>query len=36
VNEPELPEEPAFFSKLDKYNWLNYGSRVNLEEDQPK
>jgi outer membrane protein len=33
---PELPEEPKFFSTLEKYNWLNYGSRVNLEEDQPK
>jgi outer membrane protein len=36
VDSPELPEEPHFFSQLDKYNWLNYGSRVKLEEDQPK
>jgi outer membrane protein len=36
VEAPELPEEPHFFSTLDKYNWLNYGSRVNLEEDLPK
>jgi HAE1 family hydrophobic/amphiphilic exporter-1 len=36
VNPPELPEEPHFFSTLDKYNWLNYGSRVKLEEDLPK
>lgn len=36
VESPELPEEPHFFSQLDKYNWLNYGSRVKLEEDQPK
>jgi outer membrane protein len=36
ITPPELPEEPKFFSTLEKYNWLNYGSRVNLEEDQPK
>ncbi|HKR66120.1 MAG TPA: TolC family protein [Thermoanaerobaculia bacterium] len=36
VTAPELPEEPHFFSTLEKYNWLNYGSRVNLEEDLPK
>lgn len=36
VDSPELPEEPRFFSQLDKYNWLNYGSRVKLEEDQRK
>lgn len=35
VNAPELPEEPAIFSTLDKkYNWLHYGSRVKLEEEQ--
>jgi outer membrane protein len=33
VNPPELPEEPRIFSSLDKYNWLNYGSRVKLEEE---
>jgi HAE1 family hydrophobic/amphiphilic exporter-1 len=30
---PELPEEPRVFSTLDRYNWLNYGSRVKLEEE---
>lgn len=33
VNVPELPEEPRIFSSLDKYTWLNYGSRVKLEEE---
>ncbi|MDQ3281228.1 MAG: TolC family protein [Acidobacteriota bacterium] len=32
VNEPELAEEPPIFSRIDRYNWLNYGSRVHLEE----
>jgi HAE1 family hydrophobic/amphiphilic exporter-1 len=32
VNEPELAQEPPIFSKIDRYNWLNYGSRVHLEE----
>jgi len=32
VDVPELPEEPHIFTSLDKYNWLNYGSRVHLEE----
>ncbi|HYI09637.1 MAG TPA: TolC family protein [Thermoanaerobaculia bacterium] len=32
VDIPELPEEPRIFSNLDRYNWLNYGSRVDLEE----
>lgn len=35
VDVPELPQEPRVFTSLDRYNWLNYGSRVNLEE-QPK
>jgi HAE1 family hydrophobic/amphiphilic exporter-1 len=35
VDVPEVPQEPRVFSSLDRYNWLNYGSRVNLEE-QPK
>jgi HAE1 family hydrophobic/amphiphilic exporter-1 len=26
---PELAQEPRIFSGLDRYNWLNYGSRVN-------
>jgi outer membrane protein len=33
VNPPELPEEPRIFSSLDRYTWLNYGSRVKLEEE---
>jgi outer membrane protein len=33
VNVPELPEEPRIFSSLDRYTWLNYGSRVKLEEE---
>lgn len=33
VDVPELAKEPVIFSgRLDRYNWLNYGSRVNLEE----
>lgn len=32
VEVPELPEEPRIFSRLDRYNWLNYGSHVDLEE----
>jgi HAE1 family hydrophobic/amphiphilic exporter-1 len=32
VDLPEVPKEPAIFSSLDRYNWLNYGSRVKLEE----
>jgi HAE1 family hydrophobic/amphiphilic exporter-1 len=36
VDAPDLPEEPHFFSTFDRYNWLNYGSRVKLEEDQQK
>lgn len=35
VDPPQIAQEPRFFSGFDKYNWLNYGSRVNLEE-QPK
>lgn len=35
VDIPELAREPRIFSGLDRYNWLNYGSRVNLEEEQP-
>ncbi|MEA2465790.1 MAG: outer membrane protein [Acidobacteriota bacterium] len=33
---PELAQEPRIFSGLDRYNWLNYGSRVNetAEETQ--
>jgi outer membrane protein len=35
VTVPELAQEPKIFSGLDRYNWLNYGSRVKLDEDQP-
>ena len=35
VDVPELAKEPVIFGGLDRYNWLNYGSRVNLEEEQP-
>lgn len=35
VDAPEKVEEPRFFPFLDRYNWLNYGSRVRVEE-QPK
>lgn len=35
IDAPPLAEEPHLFSgSLDRYNWLNYGSRVNLEEEQ--
>jgi outer membrane protein len=36
VDVPELSQEPRIFSGLDRYNWLNYGSRVNetAEETQ--
>lgn len=33
VDVPEVPAEPRTFSSLDRYNWLNYGSRVKLEEE---
>jgi HAE1 family hydrophobic/amphiphilic exporter-1 len=33
VDVPDVPEEPAIFSTLDKITWLNYGSRVKLEEE---
>ena len=32
VTVPELPREPRLFGGLERYNWLNYGSRVNLQE----
>ena len=31
VDVPELPQEPRVFTSLDRYNWLNYGSRVQPE-----
>ncbi len=34
VNVPDLPEEPRVFSSLDRYTWLNYGSRVKTEEEK--
>lgn len=33
VTVPDLAEEPRIFSGLDRYNWLNYGSRVDLEDE---
>ncbi|HEX7707897.1 MAG TPA: TolC family protein [Thermoanaerobaculia bacterium] len=30
---PERVEEPRMFSFLDRYNWLNYGSRVRTESE---
>lgn len=35
LDEPAVAKEPRMFGFLDRYNWLNYGSRVHLEE-QPK
>ncbi|HET7434750.1 MAG TPA: TolC family protein [Thermoanaerobaculia bacterium] len=32
VEAPEPVDEPNFFPWLDRYNWLNYGSHVRLEE----
>jgi outer membrane protein len=34
INVPDLAQEPHIFSSLDHYNWLNYGSRVKLEDEQ--
>ena len=31
IDEPEIGREPRVFTFLDRYNWLNYGSRVNTE-----
>ncbi|HEX8616086.1 MAG TPA: TolC family protein [Thermoanaerobaculia bacterium] len=33
VDVPELAQEPRIFSGLDRYNWLNYGSRVDDDAD---
>ena len=32
TEEPETVNEPRVFSLLDRYNWLNYGSRLSDEE----
>ena len=32
VEEPESVREPSFFSRFDRYNWLNYQSQVDREE----
>ena len=32
VDAPEPPREPTIFPFLERYNWLNYGSRVKMEE----
>ncbi len=34
VDVPELAQEPRIFSGLDRYNWLNYGSRVNDKAEE--
>jgi len=31
VEEPAV-NDPQFFSSFDRYNWLNYGNRLNLQE----
>ena len=31
---PELAQEPDLFNSFDRYNWLQYGSRVNVEEEK--
>ncbi|MEA2491017.1 MAG: outer membrane protein [Acidobacteriota bacterium] len=36
VNPPARADEPKMFLPLDRYNWLNYGSRVKNLEEQPK
>jgi outer membrane protein len=33
VDEPEIRPEPRIFTQLDRYNWLNYRSRVDDDED---
>ncbi len=35
VDEPDIPNEPRVFTFLDRYNWLNYGSRVKTEDSNP-
>jgi HAE1 family hydrophobic/amphiphilic exporter-1 len=32
VEEPVLASDPHLFSTFDRYNWLNYGNRLNLQE----
>jgi len=32
VEEPEPIQEPAFFSRYDRYNWLNYQNQVDRED----
>ena len=36
VDVPELAEEPRIFGGLDRYNWLNYGSRVDESEEETR
>ncbi len=32
IDEPDIANEPRVFTLLDRYNWLNYGSRVKTED----
>jgi HAE1 family hydrophobic/amphiphilic exporter-1 len=34
VDVPDLAQEPPIFRGLDRYNWLNYGSRAGREEQR--
>ena len=36
VEEPETINEPAFFSRFDRYNWLNYQNQVDREDRNVK
>jgi outer membrane protein len=36
VDAPELAQEPRIFSGLDRYNWLNYGSRVHDSAEETR
>ena len=34
IDEPEISNEPRVITFFDRYNWLNYGSRVNTEDSK--
>jgi outer membrane protein len=36
VEEPETINEPSFFSRFDRYNWLNYQNQVDREDRNVK
>jgi HAE1 family hydrophobic/amphiphilic exporter-1 len=36
VDEPEPVNEPSFFSRFDRYNWLNYQNQVDREDKDVK